>query len=200
MSTIVTTRTYQQGDNFTFTIAAKNGYGIKVSEIPSMAQYLNDESIDSLGDMFPGLHNYGLYPAVTISGQLNNISVNYNVTLENDSCRQLQYMVKFNGGTDPTTGNPVIISNPPEEINPYYWSPNPLTLITPTIDGESLVDPDSVQFVTWHCLTDGNDYVAGSRVYVNNDLNFMAVWQPAPVSVGVESDTESSTVPEFENE
>lgn len=196
MSTIVTTRTYQQGDNFTFTVAAKNGYGINVNAIPSMSQYLNDEDINSLGSVFPGGYNSDLYPGVRITGQLNNISVNYNINLDNSSCRQLEYFVKFNRGTHPITGDLIYFDTPAESIDHYLWIPNPLTLQTPS--GSQI--PSDIIFTSWYCSNDNRYYVAGSQVYVNDDLEFTAVWQPAPVSVGVESDTESSTIPEFENE
>ena len=201
MSTIITTRTYQQGDNFEFTVAAKNGYGINVGAIPSMQQYLepNSEYIEPIGDVFDGHYNDGyvdpdvvLYPGVRIGGTIVDTSVNYSIGT--NVCRELTYGIKFDGGYNPTTHEGVLIITP-QNIESFHWSDNPLILETPTSDETS-----GLVFVSWHCTNDGLDYIAGSQVYVNDDLEFTAQWQPAPVSVGVESDTESSTIPEFENE
>lgn len=206
MSIITTTKNFQPGDTFIFTVAAKNGYGINYHEVPSMQEYLvsGTESIKNVGSEFPGNHNKNLYPGVEISGMLETTSVGYNILLDNSGAvRQLSYIVNFYAENNPITGNQVLIrieGIPNNVIDPYIWSPEPLVLQMPEI---VITEPESgdILFVAWHCVNDNTDYNAGSRIFVNDDMVFIAKWIVAPVSVSVENDTDNSDVPEFdENE
>lgn len=200
MSTITTTRSYNAGANFSFSVAARNGYGIDVSQIQSMQAYLepDSETIDSIGDEYAGSLNTGLYPGVRISGQLINVSVIYDIQ---SAVSGLTYRIKFMGGTNPIPPYASITLSSPQD-NERDWSPEPLVLPVPTIDTSvpGAPDPSTLQFVVWHCHTDGNDYPAGSHIYVSTDLFFEAQWQPAPVTVAIETDSDENDTPEFENE
>lgn len=205
MSEIVTTREFQRGDDFAFTVAAKNGYGIKVEEITSMQEYLapDSETIEWVGNMYPGTNNNGLYPAVKISGTLSNSPVNYSITSDtNGVVHELEYVVKFVPDDNPITHQTVEIELDGMDLTTVYrWLDNPLILQTPTIiPNPQHPEDNEIIFTVWHCINNDTDYVAGSRIYVNSDMSFEAKWAVMPVSVGVESDTESSTIPEFENE
>lgn len=199
MSTITTTRSYNVGDTFSFTVAARNGYGINPEGIPSMQDYLEPgtESIETIGDAYSGSLNvmFNLYPGVRISGQLKDVSVNYDIL---SSVHGLRYSIKFLGGMNPIPPYTAITLSTPQDIE-RDWSPEPLVLPVPTIDNPT-PEEETLQFVAWHCLEDDRYYVAGSRIYVNDDLNFEATWQVAPVTVAVDTDSDENTTPEFENE
>lgn len=212
MSIITTTRSYERDGNFTFTVAAKNGYGIDPSLIPSMQHYLVDDSErrDPIGEPFAGSLNNNnqihLYPGARISGQLKGISVNYALVLqssEDQPCRELMYGIKFQSDPHPGTGDPVFIDDVVipgvPDLEHYRWHDNPLILPTAVPS-----TPDaSITFATWRCVESGMPdryYNAGSRIFVNNDMSFFATWVLTPVEVSVESDNDNSDIPEFENE
>lgn len=205
MSIITTTRAFQSGDQFTFTVAAKNGYGINYLEIPSMSEYLAEDTevIEPIGTVFDGNYNGDLYPGVRVSGMLENTSVNYEVLLENNGCvRQLTYRVKFDSDINPISGNTVQIrleGIPDNLIDPYIWSTEPLVLQTPEII-RTEPESDDIIFTVWHCIDNNTDYAPGSRVYISDDVAFLAKWAIAPVNVSIENDTDNTNTPEFENE
>ena len=170
-----------------------------------MQEYLvsGTESIKNVGSEFPGNHNKNLYPGVEISGMLETTSVGYNILLDNSGAvRQLSYIVNFYAENNPITGNQVLIrieGIPNNVIDPYIWSPEPLVLQMPEI---VITEPESgdILFASWHCVNDNTDYNAGSRIFVNDDMVFIAKWIVAPVSVSVENDTDNSDVPENNTE
>lgn len=205
MSIITTTRAFQRGDQFTFTIAAKNGYGINPQEIPSMSQYLveDTETIEPIGNEFPGSHNYNLYPGARISGTLDDTSVSYDILLGNNSgVHELTYVIKFESDTNPISGHGVEIQLdgiPDNIIDPYAWSTEPLVLQTPQIIWTK-PESDDIIFAVWHCVNNNVDYAPGSQIYISQDMTFEAKWAIAPVNVSVENDVDNTNIPEFENE
>ena len=200
MSVITTTRSFQRGDNFGFTVAAKNGYGISIHSIPSMQDYLVEEHMTNVGNEYPGNYNKELYPGVSITGTLADTSVNYNFTVNNNDgvVRQLKYNVSFTSNPSPISGDPIDLVD--TGIDPYAWSATPLVLQTPQIS-QPAQEASQLYFTVWHCNNNNTDYNAGESVYVNDDMVFVANWAIIPVSVSVENDTDNSDVPEFdENE
>ena len=200
MSVITTTRSFQRGDNFGFTVAAKNGYGISIQSIPSMQDYLVAEDITNVGSEYPGIYNKELYPGVSITGTLADTSVNYNFTVNNNDgiVRQLKYRVGFSSNPSPISGDPIVLVD--TGIDPYAWSATPLVLQTPQIS-QPAQEASQLYFTVWRCNQTGVEYNAGESVFINEDLDFVANWAIIPVSVSVENDTDNSDVPEFdENE
>ncbi len=199
MAQIVTSRTYNQGDSYKIVCTCKNGYGMNYGLISGNGSNVIDEVITNIGNECAGSLNKQLYPGAQITATLEDISVGYDITVE-DLVKRLRYKVGFSGGDDPDDPSIHIAIETPvsyTQANPYYWVSTPYVMPVPTgptIGGEPVTD---LVFVRW---SDGyNTYNAGDTVFINDDMNFTAQWARVPISVSVLSDDDNTETPQFPN-